>query len=178
MSDIIVAPFSNSNIRDWPTGHFASMIAHLLARWDGEGQVRVVGTRNQKLGACDVVRNLPVDRVSNDCGRYSWPELVEAMRRAACVIGNNSGLAHLGGYLGTPTVCVFGGSHQRLEWRPLGRTVVLVSRVIGCSPCQLDHKGTSPYDKACLREIEPERVAAAALTIMASVREQRADPIG
>ena len=85
---------------------------------------------------------------------------------ARCVIGNNSGITHVSGFRGTPTVCVFGGSHERQEWRPRGSNIVLVSRAIGCSPCQLDHGDVSLYDKACLRQIEPASVLAAALTVI------------
>lgn len=170
MTDIIVAPFSNSAIRDWPAGHYAELMRELLER-GYDGTIRIVGTRNQWIGACEIVRSAPADRVINECGRLSWPEVVAALRVAACVVANNSGISHLSGHFGTPTVCVFGGSHQRLEWRPLGRQVILMSRVIGCSPCQRDHHGISPYRKACLREIAPEAVAEAVLT--AIVRDDR-----
>lgn len=164
---IIVAPFSNSEIRDWPAGHFATLIGLLLDRLPADELIHVVGTPNQRLGANEIVRPHPATRVVNQCGRLAWPAVVERLGTATCVIGNNSGVAHLSAHLGTPTVCVFGGSHNRAEWRARGANVVIVSRAIGCSPCQLDHGFSSPYAKACLREIEPETVAAAALTVMA-----------
>lgn len=171
MRDIVVAPFSNSDIRDWPAEQYAALIGCLLDRLEPDRMIRVVGTAGQKLRANDVVRSHPADRVINECGRFSWAHLVEALKGAGCVIGNNSGIAHLSGSFGVPTVCVFGGSHQRLEWRPLGRNVVLVSRSIGCSPCQLDHNSRSPYDRACLRLIEPEVVADAVFLAMARADE-------
>ena len=166
MSDIVIAPFSNSDIRDWPVTHNAVLVGLLLEGLDPAARIRVIGTANQKLRGCEIVRYHPVDRVVNDCGRFSWPEVIALLRGARCIISNNSGVGHLGGAFGVPTVCIFGGSHQRHEWRPLGASVMLVSRAIGCSPCQLDHGSLSPYDKACLREIAPETVAAAAFAIM------------
>lgn len=166
MNDIIVAPFSNSPIRDWPATHVSELIGLLLDEPLVTGSIRVVGAPNQRLGACGIVRPHPADRVMNECGRMAWPAVLDALRSAACVIGNNSGIAHVSGALGTPTVCVFGGSHQRTEWRPRGDHVVVLSRVIGCSPCQLDHGQVSPYGKACLRDIAPPAVRDAALTIM------------
>lgn len=166
MSDIIIAPFSNSAIRDWPVGHFSELIGLLLEQIGRDRRVRVIGSANQKLGASEIVRRHPADRVANDCGRMTWPAVLGALRDAACVIGNNSGIAHVAGYLGAPTVCVFGGSHQRLEWGPRGENVVVLSRAIGCSPCQLDHNCISPFGKACLREIAPKTVADAALMVM------------
>jgi ADP-heptose:LPS heptosyltransferase len=129
--------------------------------------IHVVGVNNQRLAAREIVRHHPVHKVLNQCGLLDWSSVLQLLRTADCVIGNNSGLSHIAGYLGTPTVCVFGGSHQRAEWHPKGRNVVIVSRAIACSPCQLDHNHISPYGKACLRGIEPDIVAAAATSVMA-----------
>jgi ADP-heptose:LPS heptosyltransferase len=166
MNHIIVAPFSNSVIRDWPPSHVAELIGLLLEESAIDGCIRVVGAPGQRLRACEIVRCHPADRVVNECGRMSWPDVLSALRNAACVVGNNSGIAHASGAFGTPTVCVFGGSHQRLEWRPRGQHVVVVSRAIGCSPCHLDHGHLSPFGKACLREITPAVVRDAMLAIM------------
>ena len=174
MSAIVIAPFSNSGIRDWPSTSYRRLIGVLLERLEPDAAIRVIGTANQKLRANEVVRDFPATRVVNECGRLSWAGMIGALRAASCVVGNNSGVAHLGGFFGVPTVCVFGASHQRHEWRALGQSVILVTRAIGCSPCHLDHGQVSPYDKACLREIEPETVADAAFTIMARVAGMRA----
>lgn len=166
MNDVIVAPFSNSAIRDWPAAHVAELIGLLLAEPAIIGRIRVVGAPGQRLGACEIVRFHPADRVTNECGRLGWEDVLAALRTAACVIGNNSGIAHVAGSYATPTVCVFGGSHQRLEWRPRGPNVLVLSRAIGCSPCHLDHGHLSPYGKACLRDIAPATVRDAVITIM------------
>lgn len=167
MSDILISPFSNSFMRDWPLEHFAALAGLLVERIPPEIRIRIIGVPNQRLRANEIVRDQPVDRVINECGRLAWGEVVSLLRAARCIVSNNSGLGHLGGQMGIPTVCVFGGSHQRAEWRPLGRSVVLVSRAIGCSPCHLDHGGVSPYRKACLHQIEPEVVANAVVLAMA-----------
>ena len=171
---ILIAPFSNSEIRDWPIEHFAELVGLLLERVPEREVIHVIGTPNQRLGANEIVRKHPTARVVNQCGRLAWSEVVAMIAEASCVVGNNSGIAHLAGHLGTPTVCVFGGSHQRREWRSQGFNVVTVSRAIGCSPCQLDHQSSSPYAKACLREIAPETVAEAGMTIMSRVAAREA----
>lgn len=170
MSEILLAPFSHSDTRDWPLEHWRTLAGLLLERLPPDGRVRVVGAPGQRLRAHEVVRPHPSGRVLNDCGRLAWPEVAARMRTAACVVGNNSGIGHLAGRLGAPTVCVFGGSHPREEWRPLGANVVVVSRAIGCSPCMLDHHTGSLYRKACLRDISPETVADAVALAMAGPR--------
>lgn len=168
MADIVIAPFSNSDIRDWPTQHFAHLI-NLLVERHGRGVIRIIGARSQTLRAHEIVREAPANRVVNQCGRLSWPEVEAHLRKAACVIGNNSGIAHVSARLGAPTVCVFGGAHPRAEWRPLGFNVALVSRAIGCAPCLLHRAQDCPYELACLNLIKPETVCAAAFEVMARV---------
>lgn len=167
MSGIVIAPFSNSGIRNWPGGHFAALVSLLLDGPAGDRPIHVVGMTSQKLQACEIVRAFPADRVFNQCGRQNWTEMVAMLKSARCIVANNSGVGHLGGFFGVPTVSVFAGTHSRHEWRALGSSVTIVSRAIGCSPCQLDHGQISPYDKACLRQIEPAIVADAILQAMA-----------
>lgn len=168
---VVVAPFSNSGIRDWPGRNYAALIGLLLDRLPEAEPISVVGMRTHRLRACEIVRAFPATRVANLCGRQAREELIATLRGAACVIANNSGVSHLAASLGAPTVSIFAGTHNRREWRALGGNVVLISRAIGCSPCQLDHGQVSPYDKACLRGIAPETVAEAALRLMAARAE-------
>lgn len=178
MTGIVVAPFSNSGIRDWPGSHFAQLIGLLLDRLSELAPIRVIGTPSQRLKACEIARDYPATRVANLCGRLSWEEMVATVAGAGCVIANNSGVSHLAGHFGVPTVSIFAGTHNRREWGALGRNVVIVSRAIGCAPCQLDHGQTSPYDKACLREIAPETVADAAVAAIARARGAAGLPTG
>jgi ADP-heptose:LPS heptosyltransferase len=165
--NIVVSPFSNSLVRDWPSASYVALIELLLEALPSEAVIRVMGTQSQALRADEIVRSLNAKRVFNDCGRYDWPVVEAVLCRASCVIGNNSGIAHLAAHHGIPTVCIFGGSHQRAEWRPLGPNVTIISRAIWCSPCHLDRLAQCSLDKACLRNIEPAVVAAAVVAALA-----------
>lgn len=156
MPHIVVAPFSNSDIRDWPAHHFRALIALLVEHWDGV--VHVVGAPGQRIRAGEIVRSFDSRRVINECGRTVWGVTMDRIRSAACVIGNNSGIAHLAAFAGVPTICIFSGAHQRLEWRPVGNNVVTLSRAIVCSPCHFHHARDCPYGLACLDQISPEAV--------------------
>ncbi len=164
MSHIVIAPFSNSDIRDWTAAHFRALIARLVADWGG--LVYVVGAPGQAMRAHEIVRSFDSSRVINQCGRGGWGEAVALVRAATCVIGNNSGIAHLAAFEGVPTVCVFGGAHQRLEWRPIGANVVTLSRVIACSPCHLHHAAHCPFGLACLEQITPDQVFETAMKLI------------
>lgn len=166
MADIVLAPFSNSDIRDWPTPHFVRLIELLLDRRP-DSVIHVIGTKSQTLRANEIVRSSPSNRVVNHCGRLSWAEAQARIAASDCVVGNNSGITHVAGRLGVPTVCVFGGAHPRGEWRPLGFNVVLVSRAVGCAPCMRHRAADCPYSLDCLQQITPEAVCEAVTSIMA-----------
>jgi ADP-heptose:LPS heptosyltransferase len=173
VNEIVIAPFSNSGIRDWPGSRYAELIGLLLARLPQSSRIWVTGTASHRLRANEIVRVHPADRVGNVAGRQSWGELIALLKRADAAVVNNSGIAHLAGHFGVPAVSIFAGTHQRREWRALGGSVTLVTRAIGCSPCQLDHGQTSPYDKACLRQITAEEVADTLFATMTRVAALR-----
>lgn len=168
MSGLVIAPFSNGDIRDWQPRHFSALIGSLLAQWPG--MIHVVGTRSQATRAAEIVRPHDATRVTSECGR-PWEDVVKLVRKAACVVGNNSGITHLSAWFGVPTVCVFAGSHRREEWFPMAANAVTVSRAIGCAPCHLHRAAQCPYGKACLDKIEPGAVAEAVLEAMNKRKE-------
>jgi ADP-heptose:LPS heptosyltransferase len=167
MTEIVIAPLSHNALRDWPADHYAKAIAILLERSASETIISVLGTAAQRPIVNEIVRSFPAHRVLNVCG-LAWHDVLEKIRHASCVIGNNSGIAHLAGFFGVPTICIFGGSHQRTEWAPLRPNVVVLSREIACSPCQLNNIRDCRYGTACLTEIAPTMVVDAVLSVMRS----------
>ena len=172
MNPIVVAPFANSDIRDWPLDHFQALIGQLIeARPE---PIHVVGAPGQAIRARDLVRPFDSDRVIDDCGRLTWPALNALIRGAACVIGNNSGIAHLAALAGVPTICIFGGAHQRGEWRPIGANVVTLTRALACSPCGFHDAAACPFGVACLGQISPETVFDVAIGLISGRPVERA----
>lgn len=57
--------------------------------------------------------------------RLPLDEAAELLSHSALFIGHDSGLTHLAGLLGTPTVAIFGPTHPT-SWRPLGPAVTVV----------------------------------------------------
>jgi len=164
MNPIVISPFANSDIRDWPLAHFQSLIGLLIAA--RPENIHIVGAPGQAIRVRDLVRPFDSARVVNDCGRLEWSALNRLIRGAGCVIGNNSGIAHLAALAGTPTICIFGGAHRRGEWRPIGRNVVTLSRALACSPCGFHSAAACPVGIACLDQIAPETVFEVAISLL------------
>jgi|TARA_B100000315_G_scaffold203724_1_gene196834 heptosyltransferase-1 len=92
--------------------------------------------------------------------------LVKLLAGAGAVIGVDSGLTHLAGALGTPTVVVYGATDARLTGAR-GAGVRNLSSTLECAPClrrTCSHGGAAlirngaPVTPACFASVAPERV--------------------
>ena len=89
--------------------------------------------------------------------------LYEAIKNSAGFIGNDSGVSHLAGYAGVPTVVVFGPSDPRI-WKPFGPYVEAIHDDCGKGPC-FGSDGINCLKSSCLHNISSERTVAAYLHI-------------
>ncbi|UAK24994.1 glycosyltransferase family 9 protein [Sphingomonas nostoxanthinifaciens] len=158
---IVIAPFSNSDIRDWPIAHFIELIRLLVGQ-----RIHLIGSANQFNRAAEIVRPFDAGRVHNHCGQFTWAETRKLLASADCVIGNNSGIAHLAASLGKPTICLFGGAHHRLEWGPRGPRVRIVTLTVPCAPCGRHRAADCPFALQCLAGIDAAHIAELALELM------------
>jgi ADP-heptose:LPS heptosyltransferase len=155
IAPVVMSPFANERVRQWPTSHYRDLI-EIIWRMH-RLPVIITGTRAQRALANSLVRGFPSDRVINACGSLCWDDLVAAVDSAAYVVANNSGVAHLAAMRGRWTLCIFSASHAYNEWMPRGEHVVVVTRPLPCSPCDL---GTElcPNDVACMTDLQPDEV--------------------
>ncbi|MCB1183036.1 lipopolysaccharide heptosyltransferase II [bacterium] len=97
-------------------------------------------------------------------GRTDLVEVVRVLRAATAFVGNDSGLMHVAGALGVPTVGVFGSSNP--DWtRPLGPwTTAVTAAGFPCRPC---YRRTCNQPEFCLATIGGAEVFAAACDLVA-----------
>jgi ADP-heptose:LPS heptosyltransferase len=154
---IVIAPFSNSTIRDWPLDRYKRLLDLLLGELGT--QIVLVGTRDQAAQLSSLCQpHDGNDRLMNLTGQTDWSELAAVLRQADLVIANNSGVAHLAATCGTPTLAIYSGSHQPQEWGPRGQTIRVITAVVSCSPCGFEKLELCPHDHLCMTLIEPETV--------------------
>ncbi|PBB54805.1 hypothetical protein CK223_15455 [Mesorhizobium loti] len=157
-SPIVVAPFSNSSLRDWPIENFGKLVAALSAR----GEVVLVG-RGESREALEEVA-----MTARDCGAaeirtavdLSELEFNHLMNSAALVVSNNSGTGHVAAQLGRPTVGIFTASHLPEIWGFRGPLVSMLMSVIECRGCGLDKVRRCPVKVRCKFDITPDLVIA------------------
>ena len=160
---IVLAPFSNKNIVDWPAGRYGELIALCLQRFDLA--IRVIGTIDQRQMGNALVRPYPSARVENLCGLLPWQRTLRVIAESRVTIGNNSGVPHAAARMGVPTVCIFGGSQIETEWMPRGPKAYMLTRHVVCSPCW---NAQCRFGKRCLTEIS----AATVVEMVTRVLEQ------
>jgi heptosyltransferase III len=103
---VIIHPGSGSALKCWP--HFSALIESLT-------DAAVL------LGPCEAGF-----KTTKPCLRgLTLGEVVENLRRCRFFVGNDSGITHLAGYLGIPTLALFGPTDFRI-WGPLGRRVQIL----------------------------------------------------
>ena len=164
---VVVAPVSNSDLRDWPVAHYVSLIRALVERLDCV--VLLVGSRTQTKPLDHIVEESGcAGRVISLAGCTAWSDMPAVLRGADLVICNNSGIGHLAASVGAPTLAIYSASHQPQEWGPRGPRSQALMAVVPCSPCGFDRLSECPYEHACMQGLLPESVFAQAARRLAT----------
>ncbi len=136
-------------LKRWP------YFAELAEAFD---DVVVVGTGDDLLRADGTVLRFPA-HVRLLLGKLSLRETAEVMAAAGAVVGNDSGLCHVAGASGAPTLIVFGPTPSLT----LGRfppNVVIARAGLGCEPCWFGERFRACDKRVdCLRAVRVEDVA-------------------
>ncbi len=163
---IVIAPVSNSRLRDWGLDKFSRLIELLIGRLDCT--IALVGSPAQRDLLDPIAARFADGRVVNLAGRTDWRQSTAVIRSADLAISNNSGIGHLAASCGTPTLAIYSGSHQPQEWGPRGPHVRALMALVPCSPCGYDKLELCPYDHRCMRLITPEAVAEEAIEMLSA----------
>jgi heptosyltransferase-2 len=159
---LAIAPLSNSDLRDWPAAHYATLIRLLTGRL--RCQVLLIGSPAQAACLDAIAADSGAGRlVENLAGRTSFAELPDILRKTNLVICNNSGIAHLAASLGLRVLAIYSGSHQPQEWGPRGAQARTITHPVPCAPCGFDRLADCTHDHMCMRDLLPETVFEQAL---------------
>jgi heptosyltransferase-3 len=145
-------PGSGSPRKNWPAARFAEVVR----RVERAGLAPLIA-----CGAADE------DSAEALAGAGGWPvafglglrDLAGLLAGASLYVGNDSGVSHVAGAVGAPTVAVFGPT-RALRWRPLGQHVVTVEPPDRCDRCRVAEERPAECD--CLATVEVEAVLLAA----------------
>jgi heptosyltransferase-2 len=143
----------------WSPERFAALARRCVDHGD---QVIVCGGGGDRA-VCEAVASAAGGPVRSLAGRTDLPTQAALLASAALAVCNDSGLAHLAGAAGAPTVALFGSTSS--AWTaPLGPRVRVVQRPPVCSPC---FQRTCVIGTVCLARIDVESVWRAAREVAA-----------
>jgi len=142
---ILIFPGSGNPKRQWGLKKFLE-----LARWiEDEVNIKVCFV----LGPVEIEQNMEVKNFEQK-KLTQLKELVEVLKMAKLVIGNDTGPLHLSSYMDIPTIAIFGPSSPK-QWAPYKAEVVY--KKIKCSPCSQIGK-VMCSEITCLKNIKVEDV--------------------
>jgi heptosyltransferase-2 len=162
-----VASYADAAKR-WDLGLFAETFDRLA---DAQGlSVVLLGSAAEAAVNADAAARTRRARVVDLAGKSSLPEALGVLSHAALFVGNDSGLAHLAGAAGTPSVVVFGPTDPdgTRPWdgpRPDGSParIAIARRRTPCAPCGYD---VCPIDHRCMAALDVGSVLSAAASVL------------
>jgi len=97
------------------------------------------------------------DRILNLAGKTSIPELMAVLQQADQMVTTDTGIAHLGNAMGTPTVMLLGAADERVT-APIFSKNLNMPKVSGlaCAPCVRNTCGVGGVP--CLTGIKADRL--------------------
>lgn len=129
---ISLAPFAADMRRTWGLHRFWE-IADRLAE---EGwRVLVFGSSSDR----ELMRNVPLPQHPNIVdltGKLTILETAAAIKKSAVFLGNDSGLGHIAGAVGTKALIL--GYYVTRTWYPLAPSVRTIIKEVGCTACNLN----------------------------------------
>jgi ADP-heptose:LPS heptosyltransferase len=146
--------------RTWPPDRFAQAAGRLQNAVGGT--IVLLGGEPQREDAQAVARHLR-GRSIDLSGRTTVPVLGAVISRLALLLTNDSGPAHIGYALGTPTVTIFGATEPEI-WGPVTPAPArLLSHPIACRPC---NSPDCSIGYRCLAAVSVDEVVEAGLELL------------
>lgn len=162
-----VASFAHAAKR-WGLPSYAA-VCDRIAETKGFATV-LLGSRDEGSANAEAAGLLRRARVHDLSGRSTLADVLGILSLSRLFIGNDSGLGHLAGAVGTPAVIVFGPTDPDATrpWdgpRSDGQTprIAVVRRRTACAPCRFD---VCPLDHRCMTALPVEAVLDAAASVL------------
>ena len=166
---------SGRAVKNWPADRFRCLIRWLAV--DMDAVVLLVGGGDQLAETSDIIQFCGSGNVISAVGRTTIGQAVNLVSQASLFIGNDSGLTHVAGRVGIPTVVLFSGIDPPIMWAALGDNVTILRVPVPCSPCHILHFEECINDHACMRDLSEASVRAAVRRqLLAAVRYGWPDP--
>jgi len=160
---VLLCPGSiNSRAKRWPAERYAA-VADQFA--EAGASVALIGSPAE-MEVSNEVSLHTINKPIVLTGQTSVAEATAIISVADVLITNDTGPAHIGSAVGTPTLVIFGPTNP-LTTRPFAPNAEIIRQKPDCAPCMLRD---CPIDHRCMTAINPEEVFAQARVMMLRCR--------
>jgi heptosyltransferase-2 len=149
--------------KKWFPERFAAVADRLID--DIGGQAILFGSAGDRESAAAVQEGARHPLI-DIAGMTNLKEAIALIARCSLFISNDSGLMHVAGALGVPTIAIFGSTNP-VTTSPVGERSVVIHHNVDCSPCL---KPVCPTDFRCMERIGIEEVCAAARRLLSTAQ--------
>ncbi|MCB0364486.1 MAG: glycosyltransferase family 9 protein [Bdellovibrionaceae bacterium] len=148
---LLLAPSAAWEMKRWPVDYWQTLIAHLP-----QAKFMILGGPQDHF--LDEIQKVAPERVQNLAGLLSWNESARLVSECGGLVSGDTGLLHLGDYLGRPTWALIGPTAFGFPSWPNSHTFEVD---LPCRPCTKDGRGECRIKEVrkCLIDIKPESVA-------------------
>ena len=140
----------NSRAKRWPVERYAELSDRLS---ESGATAVLIGSPNER-DVSDEVRARAHHRPVVLTGKTTVAEVVALISIADVLVTNDTGPAHIGAAIGTPTLVIFGPTNP-LTTYPMSPTAEMIREPPDCAPCMLRD---CPIDHRCMTAISVEAV--------------------
>lgn len=153
-SYVCMAPGSVWETKKWGTQKYRELCEKLVEQ--GRAVV-VAGSPAENELCAEVIKGLP--GTYNLAGNTDLYDMIHVLKRADCLVSNDSGTMHLAAAAGTPTVSIFGPTTLKLGYRPWQTEAKVVQAPLKCRPCGLHGHNKCPIGThECMKNIAVQEV--------------------
>jgi heptosyltransferase-2 len=149
--------------KKWFPERFAAVADRLID--DTGAQAILFGSAGDKESTTTVARSARHPLV-DIAGRTNLKEAMALIARCTLFLSNDSGLMHVAGALGIPTIAIFGSTNPATT-SPVGEKSAVIHHDVSCSPCL---KPVCPTDFRCMEMIGVDDVYAVARKLLGNVQ--------
>ncbi len=156
---IVVHPGARWTNKRWPIEYYAETVAR-LGQSEPEMRFAILGGGSDMDLGKIIAQSLP-GRCLNLTGQTSLPEMIEWIRLADLMITNDTGPMHVAAAMKKPLIALFGPTEPH-RTGPYHQLENALQHPLPCVPC-MKPQCSNPQPLACLQNINPNTVVAAAL---------------
>lgn len=126
--------------------------------------ILIFGGKGDQISSEKIVSELRNPNVHSLAGQYDLRKSIALISQCIGAVASDSGLGHISGNLGVPTVSIFGAGDPNIT-RPIGVKTTYLNENVHCSPCLKNSCHNQKEPLLCLNTIKPEKAWEALLTL-------------